>query len=268
MYETVEIYERTIDWAARLRRELPRIEAAIGWHAGKGTLDILDLGCGTGQHIEALAPRHPLHRFHGVDIDPAMIEAASARLAGLPNVVLARGDIIEQPPYPGKHFDVIYSVGNTMALVWGCGNLDAVLGALANMLHPGGSLLFHVLNTGNPRKGYVVSPVATLGNGKEAFTAKRFEPDVAHATMHAEFLAFTREPGGRAFAVDVTRACWRLHPWRVVRETLERHGFGRIEAYGGYGGEPFDPATSADLVCHAVKHRDVHVLCDGKGART
>lgn len=53
-----------------------------GWTVG-------DLGCGTGQVTESLAPF--VARVVAVDASPAMLDAARARLAGAPNVELRAG---------------------------------------------------------------------------------------------------------------------------------------------------------------------------------
>lgn len=54
-----------------------------------------DLGCGTGALAASLAP-HVQH-VHAVDQSPAMLAAASARLAGQPNVTVAEGALEALP---------------------------------------------------------------------------------------------------------------------------------------------------------------------------
>ena len=56
---------------------------------------IADLGCGTGQIIDRLAPF--VGRVIGVDISPAMLKAATRRLGAHKNVDLRRGDIAAIP---------------------------------------------------------------------------------------------------------------------------------------------------------------------------
>lgn len=46
----------------------------------------LDVGCGRGELLAVLAPR--FEQVHGIDVDAAMCEAATARCAGLPNVTV------------------------------------------------------------------------------------------------------------------------------------------------------------------------------------
>lgn len=54
-----------------------------------------DLGCGTGALSAALAPH--VHTVHAVDASPAMLSAASARLAGLQNVQVHEGALEALP---------------------------------------------------------------------------------------------------------------------------------------------------------------------------
>ena len=79
-------------WAARLRSWLPDRPA-----------DVLDLGCGTGS-VSLLAVEQG-HRVTGVDLSPAMVEQARAKLAGRDAVFLV-GDA-GSPPVGEERFDVV-----------------------------------------------------------------------------------------------------------------------------------------------------------------
>lgn len=69
------------------------------WHAIAALLPddavVADLGCGTGQLIEAIAPA--VGRAIGVDNTPAMLEAAAARLRGVENIELLQGELESLP---------------------------------------------------------------------------------------------------------------------------------------------------------------------------
>ncbi|MFB7460911.1 MULTISPECIES: bifunctional 2-polyprenyl-6-hydroxyphenol methylase/3-demethylubiquinol 3-O-methyltransferase UbiG [unclassified Streptomyces] len=79
-------------WAERLR----------GWLPGRPA-EILDLGCGTGS-LSLLAAEQG-HRVTGVDLSPAMVERARAKLAGRDAVFLV-GDAAD-PPVDGQRFDAV-----------------------------------------------------------------------------------------------------------------------------------------------------------------
>lgn len=85
-----------------LRAEL--FGGAFSVHALLGLLNadlvVGDLGCGTGQIIELLAPH--VGQVVGVDGSPDMLETARRRLAPLPNVELRSGDLQALPIDSGR----------------------------------------------------------------------------------------------------------------------------------------------------------------------
>jgi len=98
-----------------------------GWAVG-------DLGCGTGQVTELVAPF--VTRVVAVDASREMLRAARARLRGVPNVELRRGRLEELPLEAGQLdlvllFLVLHHVADP----------GAVIGEAARVLRPGGRLL-------------------------------------------------------------------------------------------------------------------------------
>ena len=99
---------------------------------------ILDLGCGTGQHVAALAARGALPL--GIDRDPGMIEAARAAHPGL---AFRRAD--------GASFRLEHPVDailSNAALHW-MTRPQAVIGCMARALKPGGRLVLEMGGRGN-----------------------------------------------------------------------------------------------------------------------
>ncbi|HWF15094.1 MAG TPA: class I SAM-dependent methyltransferase [Acidimicrobiales bacterium] len=85
---------------ARLQDEVAR--ATDGVEAGR----VLDLGTGTGETLAAVLARHPGAATTGIDESPAMLEAATTRLAGL-GVDLRVADL--RDPLPPGPFDLVVS---------------------------------------------------------------------------------------------------------------------------------------------------------------
>ena len=93
-----------------------------------------DLGCGTGQMTEALAPF--VHRVVAVDASRAMLAAARKRLAHTPNVELRHGEL-ESLPIDDGELDaaVLFLVLHYVV------DPAAVLAEVRRVLAPGGRLL-------------------------------------------------------------------------------------------------------------------------------
>jgi ArsR family transcriptional regulator len=93
-----------------------------------------DLGCGTGQIAEALAPW--VHHVIAVDESPAMLQAAKRRVRGLANVEIRRGDL-EALPIPDTSLDAITCV----LVLHHLPAPERALAEAARVLKPGGRLL-------------------------------------------------------------------------------------------------------------------------------
>ena len=119
-----------------LRREL--FGASFTGDALAGLLDpawcVADLGCGTGDASERLAPL--VRRVVAVDREPAMLDAARRRLAGLANVEFRQGELHALPLRDGEvDAAVIFLVLHHVA------DVAAAVGEAARTLRPGGRVL-------------------------------------------------------------------------------------------------------------------------------
>ncbi|MGW6356407.1 class I SAM-dependent methyltransferase [Streptomyces sp. NPDC055092] len=109
-------------WAARLRDWLP-----------DHPCDLLDLGCGTGSM--SLLATDQGHSVTAVDLSPAMIDLARAKLAGRAARVLV-GDAAA-PPVAGETFDAVL----VRHVAWTLPDLDGALAHWLSLLRPGGRLI-------------------------------------------------------------------------------------------------------------------------------
>ncbi|MFE7929617.1 class I SAM-dependent methyltransferase [Streptomyces sp. NPDC057456] len=109
-------------WARRLRAWLPE----------RGC-DLLDLGCGTGS-LSLLAAEQG-HRVTGVDLSPAMIDLARAKLAGRDAVFLL-GDAAA-PPVGEQRFDTLL----VRHVLWTLPDPARVLRHWRGLVRPGGRLV-------------------------------------------------------------------------------------------------------------------------------
>jgi ubiquinone/menaquinone biosynthesis C-methylase UbiE len=128
------------DQLLHYRLGLLREAARIGPHDA-----VLEIGCGNGLHLLALAPE--FGRGIGVDLSPAMIEAARLRAAGLPG-----GERVSFAAGPAETLDSVADASVDVALC--VGSLEhmldraAVFRSLHRVLRPGGRLAVLTLNGG------------------------------------------------------------------------------------------------------------------------
>ena len=115
MYEDFSAdYDRFVDWAGRLRFEMPFLEAQLT-QAGAGTGGrVLDAACGTGQHVLALVGRG--FAAAGADLSPAMIEKArqNAAQAGLWARFEAAGFGALAQTFGQYSFNALLCLGNSL----------------------------------------------------------------------------------------------------------------------------------------------------------
>lgn len=95
---------------------------------------VADLGCGTGQTAEALAPF--VKQVIGVDDSPLMLRHAKLRLAAFKNVELRRGDLAALPIE-----DATVDAAVIMLVLHHIAEPQAVLKEVHRILKPGGKLL-------------------------------------------------------------------------------------------------------------------------------
>jgi S-adenosylmethionine-diacylgycerolhomoserine-N-methlytransferase len=113
---------------------------------------VLEVGCGTGRNLIAVARRYPQARLYGFDISAAMLETARVNIAkaGLAErITLAQGDATAFDPqaqFSLPHFDrVFFSYTLSMVPDW-----RAAIGAAFRVVAPGGRL--HLVDFGQQER--------------------------------------------------------------------------------------------------------------------
>jgi SAM-dependent methyltransferase len=103
-------------------------------HAG---IEVADVGCGSGQHVNLMARTFPASRFVGLDFSDAVLAAARAEasLLGLTNVSFVKRDAASLDG--SERFDLI----TTFDSVHDQARPDLVLAGIARSLRPGATYL-------------------------------------------------------------------------------------------------------------------------------
>ena len=131
--------------------------AGVDVHGEAGLVDsygagsVLDAGCGTGRVAIELSRRG--HTVVGVDVDPAMLEAARCKAPGLEWV---EADLTDPHLELGRTFDVVVMAGNVLIFVPPGTEGQAIANA-AQWLVPGG----HLVSGYSLRRGGL-DPAATM----------------------------------------------------------------------------------------------------------
>jgi ubiquinone/menaquinone biosynthesis C-methylase UbiE len=226
--DTAALIERANLNAGRTEHDLERwifehVQPADG-------MRILDLGCGTGKQLFALAERLSAgSELVGVDISEQAVEAVNqrARREGLTNVRALRASLDECPgALPSGRFHLVLS---TYAIYY-ASDVVGLLGELASVLRPGGQVF--VCGPGSGTNQEMVALVNALDDGVDDAAAAVEDflnaAQIAALQEHYRSVSVTRMNNAAVFrSADEVLAWWRHHNMYVaaaddqVRRRLE-----------------------------------------------
>lgn len=155
---TDDAYGRIAQYYDRLLEPVNAPLRAIGWklYPTDGSMTVLDVGCGTGAHLEAYVESGA--ECFGLDASPAMLEQASARLGD--RVDLELGDATTLP-YRDSSFDFVSTSLFLHAL--DSESRAAALSEIARVVRPSGFVLIIDYRAGALRtKGYITRSLSTV----------------------------------------------------------------------------------------------------------
>jgi trans-aconitate 2-methyltransferase len=181
-----------VAWAEAV---LDRLELA-------GDETVLDAGCGSGRVTRLLLDRLPRGRVIAVDDSPQMVARARAELAGDARADVREADLAALRLADGETGDAIFS----NAVFHWIGDHDALFGALAAALRPGGRISAQCGGAGNVAALHEEALQAARGIGLADRLAGWHPWNFAPAELTDARL--------RAAGFDDVR-CW-LEPWPIV----------------------------------------------------
>ncbi len=134
----VDLYDRMIDWDARLAREGPALAALLGPPPRR----VLDVACGTGRHLAWLAGAG--YDVAGADASAGMLARARASRPGDQSPPLfewAMAGAVPAALAALGPFDAVLCLGNSFPHVIDDADVSAALGHFRSLLAPGGLLV-------------------------------------------------------------------------------------------------------------------------------
>jgi 2-polyprenyl-6-hydroxyphenyl methylase/3-demethylubiquinone-9 3-methyltransferase len=171
--------------------------ALIRAHAGLRPQDaVLDVGCGPGQHLLALAPE--IAGGVGVDLSPRMIEVARAALASSPSRQRLRFEVADAqalgpPAVPPGSFDLALCIGALEHML----DKRAALAGIHRALAPGGRLF-------------------CLGPSGDYLWYRRIAPLLGFATKHLSSDVFLGRAELTALLSEAGFERVRTGPWTFI----------------------------------------------------
>lgn len=251
MYDALSMdYDRFVNWPSRLAFEMPFIESQLNrLGETEKPLRVLDAACGTGMHVIALAERG--FKADGADLSEKMVEKAkvNAATAGVMSRFKAAGfDVLQRDFADSLPYDAVLCLGNSLPHLTNLADLQNALNDFSACLKPGGMLLvqnrnFDAVMANHDR--WMEPQAHEEENGEWLFV--RFYDFAVDGLIDFNILTLYRTRG-EAWQQRMTQT--RLYPLKQVEltEALLKSGFTDLELFGGMNGQPFDRATSGNLI--------------------
>ena len=246
LFEDAVAYDRSINWSARIEREVPVLKDVFGPPGAGG---IVDAGCGTGRQTVALAQQG--YRMTGVDFSPEMLRVADTHAAAagcsLRFVSAAYADLHAAV---GGGFDGVCCLGNALAAAGTRTGVATALRQFAHCLRPGGRLFFQILNFAPMRAETpcVRGPRVVNVDGREHISVRvfHFEGDHARVTNTTLF---------NADGWQLTARSGQLYPVGLIEleEMCAAADLAIQHRWGDYSCERFDPDQSQNLLIVAAR---------------
>ncbi|HZP44045.1 MAG TPA: class I SAM-dependent methyltransferase [Candidatus Binataceae bacterium] len=208
VFEAIERGSAPMYRHSLIRKWMPTMPQAVAALEAGGTA--LDVGCGSGRAVIALATAYPKARVHGYDGHAGSIERAraNARAAGVGDRVTF--EVVDCTKLPQAQFDFITTFDVIHDSVDPVGLLKSIRGALK----PGGTYLMVEVNVSDKlednispmgRMMYSASTLycmtVSLAHGGAGIGALMGEAKAREMTQQAGFTSFNRLPVKDAFSV-------------------------------------------------------------------
>lgn len=181
-----------------------------------GAASLLDVGCGTGEHLALMAGT--FGRVEGLEVSEAMLAVARAKL---PDVEFHRADM--RTFDLGRRYDAITCLFAAIAHQRSVADLEATLERFAHHLEPGGVLVFDPWWF--PERyidGYVAGDVIEAGDGRTLARLSHSRREGDRSRMEVHYVIAGADTGIHHFAETYYH---NLFPRELYEKALAAAGF-------------------------------------------
>ena len=212
---------------------------------------VLDLGCGTGRVLLAIADTGI--PCTGLDASPRMLEVFRRRLSNPTlRLVCAR---MQDFDLGEDRFALIYSAFRAFQHLYTVEDQLACLACVRRHLAPGGRFAFDVFAPRLDRIAAAEEPEAEDARfeleGEEVVRHTAVSRDHATQMMHVR-MRYERRREGVVVGDDVAEFQMRYFFRFELEHLLARAGFGQIEILGGFDRRPYDYVSGEQVVIARV----------------
>lgn len=200
--------------------------------APAGSTRILDIACGSGRHLAALAARG--FDAIGLDLSPHLLREAADRRPGR----LVRGDM-RFLPFAGASFDVALSMFTSFGYFASRDEDRVMLAESRRVLKPGGRLVLDYFNAEPTLAG--LTPESRRSEAEFEFHERRV---VEHDADGRRRIVKTVEVFQSGRPLDQLREEVAVYLPDELETAVREAGLAITERLGSYTGDDFDPARS------------------------
>lgn len=247
--DLAEEYPLLVDEKNRLSREIPLLHEIL---RTESCSRILDLGCATGAHSAAL---HKLgHEVRGIDINQEMIDVAVAAHHEPYGLSFATHSLEVEAASFVDHYDAILCLGNTFPQIARSSGLHESLGLVLRLLRLGGLFLGQLVNPAWIEHAEIrclpvrdIAPTDCFGRRIFVRTYMQVGGEVILTVIRLEELVQGR------WETNALRESMAKSSRAELEDAMNKVGFSKFAAYGGYNRAAFEETSSQSLVWLARK---------------
>ena len=230
-----QLYDLQIDWEARLAREMELLLHIINKYRVNS---ILDIGCGTGHHLQALSGY--VDKLVGLDPLKDTIEYAQNKVVTAKNVTLKVAGFEDLGHMDLPEFDLVMSLGNTLTLPGTRRKVKQALKHCRKKLSKEGAALFQFLNFNRSiiEKNSYYRPKVVRWEGKQYLFLKHF--NYGRIKTKADFIIAGIGDGDKVEHFEINSSLMCTLKRSLFISMAKNAGYSDIELRGPSGKEGFN----------------------------